>query len=164
MGWITVHVATSSTPRKVELGTIGAVTAMGLLFDQPQAIGGVQSFDPDHARIGSVPVWIAVLWAAFAATFHTSFSWLQGRYVLASVFGAIFGPLAYLGGESLGALQIGIQSRELGLVALSLEWALALPLGLWIAETVRQRASEPPSSANSQASSYDWPDSPDEGQ
>jgi hypothetical protein len=39
-----------------------------------------------------------------AATLRHSLGWLRGRWLVGAVLGAVGGPLAYLGGESLGAL------------------------------------------------------------
>ena len=67
-----------------------------------------------------VPVWIIALWIAFAITLNVSLRWLRGRYIIALLFGAIGGPLAYLGAEKIGAVTLTSHS----LLILGIGWAL----------------------------------------
>lgn len=58
--------------------------------------------------------------------------WLAHRPALAVAVGAVGGPLAYLAGARLGA--VTLRPTEAGaLVAIALEWAVALPLLLFLA-------------------------------
>jgi hypothetical protein len=59
-------------------------------------------------------------------------SWLADRYLVGAVFGAVGGPLAYLAGVRLGAAILG-PSQTAALIVVAIEWALAMPLLLWIA-------------------------------
>lgn len=83
------------------------------------------------------PAWILALWVCFASTFHASMSWLQGRPVLAMVFGAVGAPLSYLGGARLGALRFGEPFWGSALIV-ALAWAVATPLFLWISARIVQ--------------------------
>jgi hypothetical protein len=65
------------------------------------------------------------MWLLFAMTLNHSLSWLKGRYVLSFVFGALGGPLAYVAGEKLGAVEI---TSDLSLVILAISWAMITPL------------------------------------
>jgi hypothetical protein len=130
--WLALHVSLSPR-RAVELRTILLVTAAGVLVDQAAVAAGVQVFDPRAPRLGQVPLWIAALWAAFATTLRSSLGWLQGRFALAAVLGALFGPVAYLGAEGLGAVAIGGPARVVSLALLAIEWGAMMPLAAWIA-------------------------------
>jgi hypothetical protein len=77
------------------------------------------------------------MWALFATTIDHSMAWLRSRWVLASLMGAVFGPLAFIAGENLGAVQF--IDRHLALLALALGWALLMPLLLWIAKKLNSR-------------------------
>ena len=77
------------------------------------------------------PIYLYAIWFGFAATLATSLSWLKSRYALASLLGAIFGPLNYLAGERLGAVSFpnGVDKT---MIMLAFLWSLELPLLLWI--------------------------------
>lgn len=78
------------------------------------------------------PIWIMTMWLIFATTLSVTFKWLYRRYWMAIALGAIFGPLAYLGGSALGA--VTIPDMLVAMVSLSLGWALLMPLLIWLAE------------------------------
>ena len=73
------------------------------------------------------PAWIVALWLAFGATLSAMAS-LLGRsfFVKASITGFLAGPLAYWGGERLGALAI-VAAAPLAYLTIGLIWAVALP-------------------------------------
>ena len=77
------------------------------------------------------PLWIIILWVMFAMTLNHSLSWLKGRVLLATLFGAIGGPLAYIAGEKLGAITI---SGSQTLFVLSIGWAFITPLLVYLSE------------------------------
>jgi hypothetical protein len=77
------------------------------------------------------PPWMAALWFNFALLVSISLSWLKGKYLLAALLGGLFGPVAYWGGEQLGALTVaGVLIQ--GYLPLALLWALALPSLIYI--------------------------------
>ncbi len=76
-----------------------------------------------------VPVWILALWLGFVTALNVSLRWMHGRKLVAFLFGAIGGPLAYLSASKLGAVSLqGINSY----IALSVGWAVITPLLLLI--------------------------------
>jgi hypothetical protein len=75
-------------------------------------------------------LWAAALWAMFAATFDGMLRWLHGRYGLAAALGAVGGPLAFLGGQALGAVVLN-PAVTAGLLPLAVVWAVLPPLLLW---------------------------------
>ncbi|MES1190689.1 MAG: DUF2878 domain-containing protein [Steroidobacter sp.] len=85
----------------------------------------------DHLNAGGgdvmvfAPAWMAALWGLFATTFNVSLRWLNGRYVLSSLLGAIAGPLSYLSGSKMGAL---ILPADYSLLAIGLCWAVMMPV------------------------------------
>jgi len=58
-------------------------------------------------------------------------SWMQGRFALAAVAGAIGGPLAYFAGERAGAAVLG-PTHASAFVVIAAEWAVAMPLLVWM--------------------------------
>jgi Protein of unknown function (DUF2878) len=76
---------------------------------------------------GGAPPWIVALWLAFGATIPTTAAVLGSHSsAKAALLGFIFGPVAYVGGEALGALAInGTPWRAHATIAAL--WALAFP-------------------------------------
>jgi hypothetical protein len=77
-----------------------------------------------------VPIWIIALWAGFATTLNRSLRWMRNKTLLAILFGAIGGPLAYIAAEKLGAVTL----TNTSLVVLSFGWAILTPLLLKLSE------------------------------
>jgi hypothetical protein len=75
---------------------------------------------------GLAPYWIPALWLLFAAQVNTTYEWLKKRLWLASLMGAIAGPLSFRAGVSLGALRF--VDPVVSLSALAVGWAVILPL------------------------------------
>jgi hypothetical protein len=78
------------------------------------------------------PYWIVAMWALFSTTLNVSLKWMKGHLLLASVFGAIGGPLAYLGGYRLGGVEL--TEPTAAMVALSIGWALMMPLLMYLSD------------------------------
>ena len=74
---------------------------------------------------GLAPYWIVAMWILFATTLNLTFRWLRSRLALAAVMGAVFGPLSYFVGSSLGAVQI--VNLPAAMIALSIAWAILMP-------------------------------------
>jgi len=74
------------------------------------------------------PVWIVVLWMGFALTLNHSMHFLRGRLVLAVLFGAVGGPVAYIAADRLwGAVRFDTPGWP-ALLALGLAWAVVTPV------------------------------------
>ena len=93
--------------------------------------------------IGSslAPYWLVVMWALFATTINVSMAWMKNRWLLAVVMGAVFGPMAFVAGEKLGAVQF-LDSQS-ALIALACGWAILMPLILWIADKINDTGQSP---------------------
>ncbi len=103
---------------------------LGLLIDSGQQALGLFRFKPDGLGL-ILPFWVFVIWAQFATLLHFPLSWLSGRYLLAILFGAVGGPLAYGGGIRLGAAEFG-PNPLFSLTVLAVIWALVVPLLVWL--------------------------------
>ncbi len=79
--------------------------------------------------------WFLALWAVFGTTLRHCMAWLRDRWLLASAFGVVGGPLAVLGGGELGAVAIAPDRWRLW-VLVGLQWALVLPLFGWVTARV----------------------------
>lgn len=79
------------------------------------------------------PAWILALWWAFALSIVPLLGYLHRRLLLAAVFGAIGGPLAYLGAARGWHVVQFAQPQWHSLLALAAGWAVAMPLLAWLA-------------------------------
>ncbi len=119
--------ARAEAPLWLGAGLLGAMTDSLLVWS------GAMAF-PESAGPGfPTTPWMVALWINFAAALRHCMGWLCGRFVLATVFGAIGGPLAYLAGSKFGALEI--QS----LPAIVVAWLLVIPGLLLIEMKTRSR-------------------------
>lgn len=126
-----VHLLLASQPRR-EWPVLCFAVALGLIVDSAHASFGVLDFQA-HTAGRPAPLWVLALWVQFGSALHFSLRWLSRRYVLASVLGLVGGPMAFLGGERLGAAVFG-EPRALTLAVVGLSWALAMPLLVWVAD------------------------------
>lgn len=88
------------------------------------------------------PLWMSALWLVFATTIRGSLSWLRGRVVLAALFGAVGGPLAYWAGARLRALSLGEPAND-SLLAVGITWAIATPLMFRLSDWLHRAPSHP---------------------
>jgi len=124
------HLTRAARPR-AEIGLVLIAAGIGALWDSGLSALGWIRYPSGVLIEGAAPYWIVAMWMLFATTLNVSLAWLRRNLPLAAVFGALGGPLAYLGGAKLGALTFGAQ--EAALVALALGWAVLTPLLLRLA-------------------------------
>jgi hypothetical protein len=127
--------------RRPEAVVVLAAGASGLVVDSLLVRLGVLSFAGEPLVWGSAPPWIIAMWMKFAITFHFCLGWLSGRYLLASVLGAIGGPLSFSAGARLGAVEFG-PPIAVSYAAVGLAWAIALPALVAIADRVKSPGDE----------------------
>ena len=125
------HLTRAARPKQ-ELLLVLSAAAIGALFDTLLVWLGWFTYSSGTLIAGTAPHWMVALWMLFATTLNLSLAWLKRRLFVAALFGAIGGPLAYLGGEKLGALNFA--SPTAGLIALAIGWALLTPLLVMIAQ------------------------------
>lgn len=130
----------SQTGRRMEIALLGSATVIGSLYDQTLLSLGLVSYNASLWSAAWLPLWMITLWLLFATTLNVSLKWLHGRYPLASLLGFIGGPLAYWGGEKLGAMQ-WLQPLEL-LIALAIGWAILMPILVRLAACLRHMAAQ----------------------
>ena len=119
---IVLHLAYATDPL-AELKLVLAAAGIGIVLDPTLALAGFIGFASGTLFNGVAAHWMVALWMLFAITLNASLRWLKDRPMLAAIFGGVGGPLAYLGGEKLGALQI---DSNQGIVAIGVGWAIAM--------------------------------------
>ena len=122
--------------RRRELTLIAIVGVLGTVVDSVKTATGFLGYREGYSGISWLcPLWITAMWLNFATTVNGALGWLKGRYALAAVLGAIAGPLNYLAGARMGAIDLNL---DLGptVVILALVWGMVIPLVFWIAERI----------------------------
>ncbi len=127
-----------------ELTLIAIIGICGSIFDQfLLSLGWIQY--PSHAwPAWLLPLWMLCLWLLFATTLNISLRWMRSKHLLAMIFGLLGGPLAYLAGQKLGAMQLVAQTNIL--IVLAVFWGLMMPAMLRLAAkfdgVTRQKAGQ----------------------
>lgn len=138
---LAVHLALQDDRRR-EVKLLLTAGILGFAFDTALVVGGV--FTPLQHLFPRPfsPPWMVCLWLNFAATLNVSMAWLRGRYLLATLFGAVGGPLAYYSGARLGATEA--LPTTTGMLILAVGWGIMTPLLVWLARTFsgRKKTSE----------------------
>jgi hypothetical protein len=122
---IALHLAMSERPGG-EIRLMAAALGMGLVMDSLLVISGWLAYPNGMLLDGMAPYWILAMWILFATTLNVSMRWLRDKYALASAFGAVGGPLSYVAGAKLGA--VDLVNAQAALAALAVGWAVAMPV------------------------------------
>ena len=99
---------------------------IGLAWENLVSVSGLVVYPSGQPFEQLAPAWIIAMWPLLAITLNVSLRWLKGRYLLAALFGAIGGPLAFLAGERLGA--VVFPDTALAMLVLAVGWAAMFPL------------------------------------
>ncbi len=119
--------------RTMDVKLFGAAAALGLGGEWALHAVAVTGYPPQAWTGEPIPAWMIALWVNFASTLKASLAWLQGRYVFATMAGAVAGPVSYWGGERLGAITLH-PDPAVWIGGVGLLWALATPLLVWLSE------------------------------
>jgi len=121
-----------------ELRLVACAAAIGFLVDSALVRAHFVEF-ASASLDGWAPFWMVSLWMAFATTLNHSLRWLTSRPWVATLSGAIGGPLAYLAGAKLGAMTLASPVPAMLLIAGL--WAVAMGI-LSLLTLVRTGAAE----------------------
>jgi hypothetical protein len=134
LGIVIYHVVAQADPIN-ELKLVLVAVVIGLFWETWVLSLSILRYPSHPEALFWAPAWLIMMWALFATTINLSMGWLKGRWVLALFMGAVFGPLAFIGGEKLGA--VVFLDSTLSIITLSVGWGLLMPLLLWIAERIK---------------------------
>lgn len=118
-------------PGYQEFLLILAAGVLGTIWDSLLVYNGWMIFPSGILLEGFAPHWLIAIWLLFATTLHVSMRWLQPHLLLAAIFGAIGGPLAYYAGHKLGAVEFADVVDSL--IVIGLGWAFIMPLLILLA-------------------------------
>lgn len=124
---VIVHLFRAARPRR-EVLLMTAAALIGAAWESYLIQAGVLQY-PGFSSAAFAPYWIVAMWVLFATTLNLGMRWLRKNYVMASIFGAVGGPLSFAAGEKAGAVTIA----ENGFLTIAVGWALLLPLMTYLA-------------------------------
>lgn len=119
-----------SQQRSVELRLMAVALVCGVLLDGALALSGLARYVLPEPALppGGAPLWILALWFSFALVLTQSLRYLQKRLWLAALFGAVGGPLAYLGAAKAWQVVQFQAPAWRGVLLLAVGWTVAMPL------------------------------------
>jgi len=123
------HLSQAARPGR-EATLLAAVGALGALWDSLLVAAGWLEYPSGILLSNTAPHWIVAMWVLFASTLNLSLRWLRGRWALATLLGAVAGPLAYYAGAGLGG--VVITEPLPAFTALAAGWAVFVPLLIWL--------------------------------
>ena len=130
-GVVAIHLSLAPDAR-LEIGLIMSAALIGIVFDSLLVYAGLLRYPAGTVIAGTAPYWIVALWVLFATTLNVSLRWLRGNILLAGVLGAIAGPLSFLAGSRLGAVEF-VQPVVV-VAVLAAGWAIFVPLLMELSE------------------------------
>ena len=130
--WALIHLFYRAS-FKAEFVILVLITFVGSVIDSGLTYVGVLVF-PSHNNV--IPFWLVMIWLAFAMTLNGCLSPLQKFPLLQCTVGAIFPPLSYLAGASLGAVSFGYSSVQTFLI-FSVLWAILLPVFFYLNQLIK---------------------------
>lgn len=130
-GIVLYHLKTAHDPQ-AEGKLLTAALVIGLVWENLLTFSGLLTYPTAQFYGVLAPVWIIVMWPLLAITLNQSLRWMKGRPMLAVLFGAIGGPMAFLAGEKLGA--VTFNTSVMTLTVLAIGWAVLFPLLMKLAE------------------------------
>lgn len=122
-----------SAHRIKELRFILLVGLIGMVVDSLKKVTGLITYAGDIHVGWLAPPWIIAMWLLFSTSLNGSLSWLKGRYVLAVILGAVFGPLSYVSGVRLGAAEFNFDFW-ITVGVLAMVWGLVVPILVWLSK------------------------------
>lgn len=115
-----------------ELALLVIAGVVGLIWETILVQGGFLAYPTITSNGAVAPYWIVAMWVLFATTLNVGMKWLQKNLLLASVAGAVCGPLSFLAGQQAGAVTLADHS----VVVLGLGWAVLLPAIVLVARNL----------------------------
>jgi len=130
---VAAHLLSMPAWRKEAL-LLATAGVLGFGWETILVWAGVLSY-PSAPGIGVLaPSWIIAMWILFATTINVSLSWVKRSWWLAAIFGGIGGPLAFMAGKALGAVEFG--DPVITPLVIGAGWAILLPVVCLIADTI----------------------------
>lgn len=128
---VAYHLSRAAQPLQ-EVKLLALTLLIGFSWDSSLVYAGLLQYDSGILHFSLAPLWIIAMWALFASTLNVSLNWLKQRYLVATLFGLVGGPLAFYGGFKLGA--VTFSDTLMAMIVIGVGWALMMPLLMWISQ------------------------------
>ena len=110
-----------------EARVIATVGALGFAIDTALALAGIFVFAPRASNASWLcPIWMVAIWMMFGSMLTASLAWLAARGAIASIVGAIAGPLSYLAAAKMGAIALPAPITP-RIAVIAIVWAVVFP-------------------------------------
>ena len=119
------HLKTLPNPLN-EMRLLALAFAIGIIWENLLTVSGLLIYPQGQIMSIYAPIWIIAMWPLLTITLNLSLRWLKNRHLLAALFGGIGGPMAFLAGERLGAVQIPNLTLTVSILAIG--WAMLFPV------------------------------------
>jgi Protein of unknown function (DUF2878) len=130
---IAFHLVAAPQWRPATMAVLLAGT-FGLVAENLLVGSGLVRYSAPWPTEALAPAWIVALWLAFGTTLETTRRLLGSHLFVKSAFlGLALGPLSYLAGGRLGALEFS-QPAWLSYLGIAMVWGIALPALLAVDE------------------------------
>jgi hypothetical protein len=116
-----------SAVRQQEILFILTVGLIGTFIDSLFAVSGMLIYAGGYGLSWLAPLWITAMWLGFTSSMHHALRWLKSAPILGFITGAVFGPLSYYTGMSLGVIESGWPLLW-SMVVLALVWGATIPI------------------------------------
>jgi hypothetical protein len=120
-----IHLRSCDNP-EAEIRLLLVAAAMGFAWESALVLAGLLEYPSGNWIPGLAPFWIVAMWILFATTLNVGMQWLRRNTAVATIAGAVGGPLAFFAGASVGAVEL--VSPAIALVCIGIGWAVLLPL------------------------------------
>jgi hypothetical protein len=121
---------------KSEIQLLLVAAAMGFAWESTLVLSGLLNYPTGNVLPGMAPYWIVAMWVLFATTINVGLRWLRRNRAVAATAGAIGGPMGFLAGAGMGAVEL--TSPVIALLCIGIGWAALLPLLVHIAMRLQQ--------------------------
>ena len=132
VGLLLVWIAIS--PKRTEdIKLMATLFLLGTVVDALLTLSGLFIFTETETLVSfwPIPIWLSLLWAAFAGTVYHSLTFFDGRMAMAAIAGAVFAPLSYIAGAKFGAVELGT-SMLFSYIFIALVWSVIFPLCFYL--------------------------------
>lgn len=118
---------------KTEWVLLVGAAIIGYIFDSVMVLLNFVEFPLEVRFGGPSPFWMVAMWVNLASTLRYSLGWMRDRFILGAIIGLVVGPLAYIAGSGLGAIEI-----TSGILPIAIEWFVGIPLLLYFERISRK--------------------------